>query len=121
MNYLFPRDAINTMNNSMNNSMNNTMNNSMNNSMNTKTIKQSLNKFFDIPNTTNYNTIYYQNQKEKKLCDKDEHAHIPCKKTCNADEDYTLSDSELAFLYKYAYEEAGKEILMRKLNEDETA
>ena len=34
MNYLFPRDAINTMNNSMNNTMN------------TKTIKQSLNKFF---------------------------------------------------------------------------
>ncbi len=116
MNYLFPRNT-NTINNSagMNNSV------SINNSagINNKTIKQSLDKFFNIPNNTNYNKIYYQNQNEKKLCDKDAHPHIPCKKTCSTEEDYALSDSELAFLYKYAYEEAGKEILMRKLNGEE--
>ena len=110
MNYLFPRDT-----NNMNNSA------SMNNNINNKTIKQSLDTFFNIPNNTNYNKIYYQNQKEKKRCDKDAHPHIPipCKKTCDTEEDYALSDSELAFLYKYAYEEAGKEILMRKLNGEE--
>ena len=106
MNYLFPKDT-NTINNN-------------NANINNKTIKQSLNKFLNIPNNTDYNKIYYQNQKTKTSCDKDEHAHIPipCKKTCDTEEDYTLSDSELAFLYKYAYEEAGKEILMRKLNEE---
>ena len=108
MNYLFPRDT-----NNMNNSA------SMNNNINNKTIKQSLNKFLNIPNNTDYNKIYYQNQKTKTSCDKDAHPHIPCKKTCSTEEDYALSDSELAFLYKYAYEEAGKEILMRKLNGEE--
>ena len=81
-----------------------------------------LNNFFDIPNTiptnTNYNKIYYQNQKKPTLCDNVNHANIPCKKTCNSEEDYALSDSELAFLYKYAYEEAGNEILMRELNKE---
>ena len=126
MNYLFPRDTNNMNNNaSMNNSdsINNSasMNNSvsMNNTINNKTIKQSLNKFLNIPNNTDYNKIYYQNQKTKTSCDKDAHPHIPCKKTCSTEEDYALSDSELAFLYKYAYEEAGKEILMRKLNGEE--
>lgn len=114
MNYLFPRDT-NTMNNSA--SMNNSI--SMNNNINNKTIKQSLDTFFNIPSNTNYNKIYYQNQKTKTSCDKDAHPHIPCKKTCDTEEDYALSDSELAFLYKYAYEEAGKEILMRKLNGEE--
>jgi len=117
MNYLFPRNT-DTINNNMNNSL--SLNNSVN--MNNKTIKQSLNKFLNIPNNTDYNKIYYQNQKTKTSCDNEEHAHIPipCKKTCDTEEDYALSDSELAFLYKYAYEEAGKEILMRKLNGEET-
>ena len=114
MNYLFPRDT-----NSMNNSVSMNKSASMNNNINNKTIKQSLDTFFNIPNNTNYNKIYYQNQKEKKRCDKDAHPHIPCKKTCSTEEDYALSDSELAFLYKYAYEEAGKEILLRKLNGEE--
>ena len=120
MNYLFPRDT-NNMNNSasMNNSVSMNKSASMNNNINNKTIKQSLDTFFNIPSNTNYNKIYYQNQKEKKRCDKDAHPHIPCKKTCSTEEDYALSDSELAFLYKYAYEEAGKEILMRKLNGEE--
>jgi len=132
MNYLFPRDTNNmnnsaSMNNSvsmnksasMNNSVSMNKSASMNNNINNKTIKQSLDTFFNIPSNTNYNKIYYQNQKEKKRCDKDAHPHIPCKKTCSTEEDYALSDSELAFLYKYAYEEAGKEILMRKLNGEE--
>ena len=114
MNYLFPRDT-----NSMNNSVSMNKSASMNNNINNKTIKQSLDTFFNIPSNTNYNKIYYQNQKEKKRCDKDAHPHIPCKKTCSTEEDYALSDSELAFLYKYAYEEAGKEILLRKLNGEE--
>jgi len=120
MNYLFPRDT-NSMNKSvsMNNSVSMNKSASMNNNINNKTIKQSLDTFFNIPNNTNYNKIYYQNQKEKKRCDKDAHPHIPCKKTCSTEEDYALSDSELAFLYKYAYEEAGKEILLRKLNGEE--
>ena len=107
MNYLYPRDTKNTINNRK--------------KMNTVKInKQSLNNFFNIPNNipqnTNYNKIYYQNQKKPTLCNNVNHANIPCKKTCNSEEDYALSDSELAFLYKYAYEEAGKEILMRELN-----
>lgn len=107
MNYLYPRDTKNTINNRK--------------KMNTVKInKQSLNNFFNIPNNipqnTNYNKIYYQNQQKPTLCDNVNHANIPCKKTCNSEEDYALSDSELAFLYKYAYEEAGKEILMRELN-----
>ena len=120
MNYLFPRDT-NSMNKSvsMNNSASMNKSASMNNNINNKTIKQSLDTFFNIPSNTNYNKIYYQNQKEKKRCDKDAHPHIPCKKTCSTEEDYALSDSELAFLYKYAYEEAGKEILLRKLNGEE--
>ena len=120
MNYLFPRDT-NSMNKSvsMNNSVSMNKSASMNNNINNKTIKQSLDTFFNIPNNTNYNKIYYQNQKEKKRCDKDAHPHIPCKKTCSTEEDYALSDSELAFLYKYAYEEGGKEILLRKLNGEE--
>ena len=120
MNYLFPRDT-NSMNKSvsMNNSVSMNKSASMNNNINNKTIKQSLDTFFNIPNNTNYNKIYYQNQKEKKRCDKDAHPHIPCKKTCSTEEDYALSDSGLAFLYKYAYEEAGKEILLRKLNGEE--
>ena len=71
-----------------------------------------LNTFINIPKNTNYNKIYYTNQNEKQLCD--EHAKLPCKKTCS-DDDYSLSDSELAFLYKFAYEEAGREILMRTI------
>ena len=120
MNYLFPRDT-NSMNKSvsMNNSVSMNKSASMNNNINNKTIKQSLDTFFNIPNNTNYNKIYYQNSNTISSCDNVEHANIPCKKTCNYEEDYALSDSELAFLYKYAYEEAGKEILLRKLNGEE--
>jgi len=121
MNYLFPRDT-NSMNKSvsMNNSVSMNKSASMNNNINNKTIKQSLDTFFNIPNNTNYNKIYYQNSNTISSCDNVEHANIPCKKTCNYEEDYALSDSELAFLYKYVYEEAGKEILMRKLNGEDT-
>ena len=118
MNYLFPKDRY-TMNNSA--SMNNSIriNSNINNTMSNKNEKQSLNNFFNIPKNTNYNKIYYQNSNTISSCDNVEHANIPCKKTCNYEEDYALSDSELAFLYKYVYEEAGKEILMRKLNGEE--
>ena len=56
MNYLFPRDT-NSMNKSvsMNNSVSMNKSASMNNNINNKTIKQSLDTFFNIPNNTNYN------------------------------------------------------------------
>ena len=116
MNYLFPKDRY-TMNNNMNNSIR--INSNINNTMSNKNEKKSLNNFLNIPTNTNYNKIYYQNSNTISSCNNVEHANIPCKKICNAEEDYALSDSELAFLYKYAYEEAGKEILMRKLNGEE--
>lgn len=112
MNYLYPKDNKDTKDIRNNRKQINTV----------KISKQTLNNFFDIPNTiptnTNYNKIYYQNQNKPTLCDNVNHANIPCKKTCKSEEEYTLSDSELAFLYKYAYEEAGNEILMRELNKD---
>jgi hypothetical protein len=83
------------------------------------------NRFANIPKTTNYNKIYYTNQNEKISCDhlKEIQAEVPCDviKTCN-DEDQlnlnTLSDSEIAYFYKVAYEEAAREIFMRTLNEN---
>jgi len=86
------------------------------------------NRFENIPKTTNYNKIYYTNQNQKISCDnlgKDkEQAEVPCDviKTCNAEDELdknTLSDSELAYLYKVAYEAAAREIFMRTLNENE--
>lgn len=83
------------------------------------------NRFENIPKTTNYNKIYYTNQNQKMTCDnlKEMQAEVPCDvvKTCNAEDQLnlnTLSDSEIAYFYKVAYEEAAREIFMRTLNEN---
>ena len=81
------------------------------------------NRFANIPNPTKYNKIYYTNQNGKTSCDNSGEGHpaVPCSvvKACNAEDQIdanTLSDSELAYLYKVAYEEAAREIFMRTLN-----
>lgn len=68
----------------------------------------------------NYNEIYYNKQNEKVSCDNSNNllgqAEIPCDaiKTC---ESQTLSDSELAVIYKVAYETAAREIFIRTLDD----
>ena len=75
------------------------------------------------PETTDYNKIYYSNTDEKQLCANVNQAEIPCEivRTCKTEPaplpNPTLSNSELAILYKFAYEESAREILMRKLKE----
>ena len=96
---------------------------------NNKNNINSINTFTNTANDIDYNKIYYHNQNEKKLCDAnlDKQANVPCDiiKKCSDDEEideeideYTLSDSELAVLYKVAYEEAAREIFMRTLREN---
>lgn len=116
------------------------------------------NKFANIPQTTNYNEIYYSNQ-NSKLCSNINtggdfssnmlsQAEIPCDvisscssnggcggcggcsscggcNDCNGSDGTnkyleTLSDSELAVLYKVAYENAQREIVMRTLSDIST-
>ena len=125
------------------------------------------NKFANIPQTTNYNEIYYSNQ-NSKLCSNINtggdfssnmlsQAEIPCDvisscssnggcsccsgcvgcsgcsgcsggggcsgcSGCGGTNKYleTLSDSELAVLYKVAYENAQREIVMRTLSDIST-
>ena len=85
------------------------------------------NRFENIPKITTYNEkynkIYYTHQNGKTSCDNSSEGHpaVPCSvvKACNAEDQIdanTLSDSELAYLYKVAYEEAAREIFMRTLN-----
>lgn len=91
------------------------------------------NRFENIPRTTTYNEkynkIYYTPQNEKKSCDTlgnlEGQAEIPCSaiKYCSAEDkldETTLTDSELAYFYKFAYEEAAREIFMRTLKEIDT-
>lgn len=86
------------------------------------------NKFENVPQTTNYNTIYYSN---KKLCDsvnKEKQPKIPCdvlsscidqkeeeKKIVKMGSLDSLSESELAVLYKVVYEDSAREIFLRTL------
>ena len=80
------------------------------------------NTFSDIPSITNplqtqYNIISYDNDLGKIPCNNQ--AQIPCniQKKCTPTKPtkYQLSDSELAILYKEAYEMAGEEVLLRTL------
>ena len=92
----------------------------------------------DTPKKTDYNQIYYSNESDKKqLCANVDQAEIPCDivRTCITESNTepvivvpeitsaptlglnSLSNSELAMLYKFAYEESAREILMRKLKE----
>jgi hypothetical protein len=75
------------------------------------------------PLATQYNVISYNNQLDKVSCDSQ--AQIPCKvleqqqQQCSQPTQqtkYQLSDSELALLYKEAYEQAGAELIYRTLN-----
>ena len=89
------------------------------------------NRFDNIPQTTNYNQIYYTPQ-NNKLCStilQDTQADIPCDiiKSCNQPQLLNpvkpkislddLSNSEIAVLYKVAYDEAAREVFMRTLKE----
>ena len=132
MNYLYPRKRMPQtikLNHKLNHKLNNKLNNLIKNNKNNKNNKNSINTFTNTANDIDYNKIYYHNQNEKKLCDAnlDKQANVPCDiiKKCSDDEEideeideYTLSDSELAVLYKVAYEEAAREIFMRTLREE---
>ena len=84
------------------------------------------------PSQTNYNEIYYtSDSNEKQLCAIVDQAEIPCDivRTCKTEPTPTeptpsptfsldsLSNSEIAVLYKFAYEASAREVLSRELNE----
>ena len=81
-----------------------------------------------IPNNTlpnEYNKIYYDydNKNKQSECNLKKEAEIPCKvvSSCNSTSTptkYQLSDSELAVVYRDAYASAGREVLLRTLNEE---
>jgi len=120
MNYLYPKKRI-MQNKKLNNRLNNEkLNNILKNNTN------NLNTFINTPNDIDYNKIYYTNQNKKQLCENNlgKQANVPCdivKKCSDEDtiDEYSLSDSELAVLYKVAYEEAAREIFMITLREEE--
>lgn len=93
------------------------------NTKNTKNIQNTQNKFINLsiptnPIPTQYNDIYYYGNPNQVPCKMQGEAQIPCivRQKCNkSNEESQLSDSEIALLYKFAYEEAGKEILRREL------
>ena len=78
---------------------------------------------------TDYNQIYYSNESdssEKKLCNDRDQPEIPCNIIKKCDPIPTpiqktgldsLSNSEIAVLYKFAYEASAREILTRTLND----
>ena len=93
-----------------------------------------------IPNNTlpiEYNNIYYDysNKDQKLNCKIKNEAEIPCKivtkctipnpivtPTISASPTttkYQLSESEIAMIYRDAYFNAGRELLLRTLNEEE--
>jgi len=80
------------------------------------------NKMPTKPLPTQYNVISYDNHLGKIPCDSQ--AQVPCQvlqqqqEQCSQSSQPTqfqLSDSELALLYKEAYEQAGAELIMRTL------
>lgn len=118
MNTLYPRNTNTSKNTNTN------TNTSKNTSKNNKIINMFNNiKQKTIP--TQYNIITYDKQITKVPCGNQ--AQIPCKITqsqcttntntkLNTMNPNELSDSELALLYKSAYEMAGNEVLLRTLN-----
>jgi hypothetical protein len=83
------------------------------------------NRFANLPLTIpkgpapiKYNKIVYGNQNCSD-CNLVGQAEIPCKiiQSCSqpAEEEYQLSESELAVIYKVAYQQAGNEVLYRTL------
>ena len=80
------------------------------------------NNFGNVPLPTQYNIISYDNQLGKMPCDSQ--AQLPCNilqqqqtQCSNPSSISKLSDSEIALLYKEAYERAGEEVLIRTLQE----
>ncbi len=71
-----------------------------------------------------YNQISYNDQRQKKIpCEIAAQANVPCSQIqtpCPAqsisDQLSQLSDSELAIIYKLAYEQAGLELMNRVVN-----
>ena len=77
------------------------------------------------PKKTNYNEIYYtNNSNEKQLCANVNQAQIPCDivRICKPEPTFktgldSLSNSEIAILFKFAYESSARELLTRTLQE----
>ena len=121
MNTLYPypykRTTINT--HKINTHKINTYINNDNDNKNTK--NNSINMFNNIAQQkktlpTQYNIITYDRQNLRIPCDNQ--AQIPCKikqAQCKIKPN-ELSDSEMALIYKAAYEMTGNEILLRALN-----
>jgi len=90
------------------------------------------NSFSNIAVPTQYNQIFYDNQSNNSSCNNriDQatldkllgQAEVPCatsQKQCTTPTQFTLdslSESELAVIYKVAYENAGMEVLNRALH-----
>lgn len=76
-----------------------------------------------IPTPTQYNKIYYNNNDNRKKIPCISHPEIPCslQTSCLTKPDNSLSDSEIAVFYKFAYENAGAEVLRRALYPNETS
>ena len=87
------------------------------------------NKFENVPQTTSYNTIYYSNKQLCNSVNKDKQAKVPCdvlsscaelteeeKNKAKMGSLDSLSESELAVLYKVAYENSAREIFTRTIS-----
>jgi len=94
---------------------------------NNKNSNSFANMTLDIPKTipTQYNKIYYDYNDKNKIeeCKLKNEAEIPCNiiSSCSTPTatQYQLSDSEMAVIYRDAYASAGRELLLRTLNEDQ--
>ncbi len=89
------------------------------------------NNFSNVALPTQYNQIYYENQSNTSTCNSSKpdqaildqllgQAEVPCAtvKKCPTPTKFSLdnlSESELAIIYKVAYENAGMEVLNRAL------
>ena len=89
------------------------------------------NNFSNVALPTQYNQIYYENQNNTSTCNNSKpdqatldkllgQAEVPCAivKKCPTPTKFSLvnlSESELAIIYKVAYENAGMEVLNRAL------
>ena len=94
--------------------------------------KNNNNNNSDTPKQTDYNKIYYtSDSNEKQLCANVDQAEIPCEivRTCKTEPAPptptpaptfgldSLSNSEIAVLYKVAYEASAREVLTRTLQD----
>ena len=82
----------------------------------------------DTPVDTQYNQINFNKQNDPLVCKNVNEAEIPCnvisdcstKNKVPTTTPYQLSESEWAVVYKDAYQNAGREVLMRALSEINT-